>query len=434
MQNVMVIGAGVSGLYSAYLLVNLGFRVTVLEARDRVGGRTYSVDGIDLGGSWVSTQQPHVYKLCQDFDLELIPQYETGRVVVSMNGDRVVYDKAVTTAVEGSETSQINKYVKIFDKWAEELNLESEFYKQLDYVSVPDWLKENVHDKETIDFFNFFISTISTTNQQRISMLFFLFFLKQGRGFDCLYGNSNGAQEFRVVGGTQTISHKLAQSLDVRLNQVVTQVIRQEDGRYQILTKDQQTYTADLVLCAIPANLISHICWSPLLEKERLALYQGMKMGMVTKLVAVYEKPFWRDNNYSGECLSNTPPVQVCLDGSGTDYFALIIFVTHIYDEYINYTNEAILNHLAMLLNNKLALTPTKIYRKDWQDDPFSQGCYFSVPRIGDAKLYKYLSQPFGNIYFAGTETANEWYGYIDGAVESAIRVVEQIKSKFIDK
>lgn len=83
------------------LLNKSGFAVTILEARDRVGGRTYSVDGVDLGGSWVSTQQPHVYQLCQDLGLELIPQYDHGMVVLSMNNVRTVHDKGVSAAIGG---------------------------------------------------------------------------------------------------------------------------------------------------------------------------------------------------------------------------------------------------------------------------------------------------------------------------------------------
>ncbi|HLX55244.1 MAG TPA: FAD-dependent oxidoreductase, partial [Aquella sp.] len=233
-RHCLVIGAGVAGLYSAFLLTKLGFSVTVLEARDRVGGRTYSVDGVDLGGSWVSTQQPHVYQLCQELGLKLIPQHEEGLVVLSMNNVRTIYNNGVSGAMGGDESNQISKYIEIFDKWAFELDLAAEFYQRLDHISVPDWLNQNVDDQETIDFFNFFISGISTTHKNRISMLFFLYFLKQGRGFKCLTGNANAAQEFRVIGGTQTISHKLASSLDVKLNQCVTSVIRQENKKYLV--------------------------------------------------------------------------------------------------------------------------------------------------------------------------------------------------------
>ena len=75
-----------------------------------------------------------------------------------------------------------------------------------------------------------------------------------------------------------------------------------------------------------------------------------------------------------------------------------------------------------------MAKYPKKIYRKNWALDKFSGGCYFSIPEINSlSKNYQLLTKNKEDIYFVGTETASHWMGYMEGALESAERVVSQI-------
>lgn len=425
---VVIIGSGAAGSYAGYLLNKEGFDVTILEARNRVGGRTYSVDNVDLGGSWVSTQQPNVYALCNELGLKLIPQYDSGNTVSIVNGVRSTTPGGLETIMHRSNARSL-EVIEMFEKWGKELNLDDEFFLDMDKVSAETWLKQNIEDADIVDYFCSLIGGVTATHPNNLSMLFWLYFLNQGRGVRCLSEIKNAAQEFRISGGAQSISLKLTRGLDVRFNQCVTQVLREEDNQYKLITKDQNVYDADIVVCAMPVNLINTIKWNPELESERMQLYNGMRMGCVTKVVVIYDKPFWREADLTGTCFSSEPPISACFDGSGENYFAIISFIPHVMEESRYYTDKEILSQLARLLDNQLALTPVKIYRKDWREEEYAKGCYFSAPRIGDAKLYKYLTKPSKNIYFIGTETANEWYGYIEGAIESTKRAFEQIIS-----
>ena len=73
-EKIIVLGAGLSGLYTAHRLEELGYDVLVIEARERSGGRTFTVDGVDLGGSWISTKQPRIMKLCEHMGLKIYIQ------------------------------------------------------------------------------------------------------------------------------------------------------------------------------------------------------------------------------------------------------------------------------------------------------------------------------------------------------------------------
>jgi monoamine oxidase len=163
------------------------------------------------------------------------------------------------------------------------------------------------------------------------------------------------------------------------------------------------------------------------LENQRIAFYQSLQMGSVTKIVIEYEEAFWRTDGYNAQIISDTPPVYLAYDACDQKHNAIVIFIVND----IGYSDELIVDQLAFLLNNDLAKYPKAIYRKDWTEDIFSGGCYFCVPPVNSLSLNQhYFSLPCGDIYFAGTETANEWMGYMEGALESAERVVLQIKNK----
>lgn len=424
-MKIVIIGAGAAGSYAGYLLNQLGHKVTILEARDRVGGRTCSMDDIDIGGSWVSTTQPIVYKLCQEFQLTLIPQYEAGNTLYDLNQHKEV----LSGDIGAMGNPMLEEILAKFEQWSENIDFNSAFYQELDNISVDAWLDYNVTDQESNNFIRRFISGIATTPANKLSMLFWLFFLNQGHGFKCLAGTQGGAQEFRIKEGTQTISKILTKNLDIRLEQQVIKVLRLENKQYCVLSKAGEEFYADKVICAIPPNLINKIEWVPQLEEERNRLYSGMTMGCVTKLVIKYAKPLWREQGFSGTCISDSGTFMVTFDGCGDNYAALIVFVVPDFTQtdHGNYPNELILNRIAELYQIPELAQPLQIYRKDWFLDEFAAGCYFCSPRIGDGGLYKYLAKSYNDIYFIGTETANDWYGYIEGALESADRVVKQI-------
>ena len=76
-KKLVIIGAGLSGLYSAVLLQDR-YDVTIIEARDRTGGRIMGIGGHDMGPSWVWPHQKNILKLIETLDLELFSQYTEG--------------------------------------------------------------------------------------------------------------------------------------------------------------------------------------------------------------------------------------------------------------------------------------------------------------------------------------------------------------------
>jgi monoamine oxidase len=109
-QKVVIIGAGISGLYLAYLLEDK-FDVTILEARDRVGGRIYNIGGHDMGPSWVWSHHKQMLSLIKKFDLNLFAQYTKGHALYESRGKVEAFSpppSAPSARVEGSLSSLIN--------------------------------------------------------------------------------------------------------------------------------------------------------------------------------------------------------------------------------------------------------------------------------------------------------------------------------------
>lgn len=420
-EKITIIGAGLSGLYTAHLLEELGYEVVVLEAQERAGGRTFSIDGVDLGGSWISSKQPRIMKLCEQLGLKIYRQFDEGISISYFNKNKIE-EISPDEPMDGINVqTPFDEHLDLFDKITQQDNFMSD-PQCLDQMNLREWNEKNISDEATCDIMNWSSYAGMCVAPEKTSAFFWLYFLKNSGGYKVLASTKDGAQEFRIQGGSQALSIKLAEKLNVIYNSPVTK-IEKKDDLYQVHA-DNKIYFAHKLISALPTALIPSIDWRDCLEAQRLAFYKKMHMGSITKIVLQYEKPFWREKGYSGFISSDTPPIYTCFDVCNSKDYALVLFVMG----KENLSNEVILEQLAFLLNDPKAKMPLKVYRKNWTEDPFSGGCYFCSPEPNTfAKNQHYLTNPYNNIYFVGTETAQHWMGYMEGALESAERVVRQI-------
>ena len=433
----VVVGAGLSGLCAARRLRKAGLRVSVVEARDRVGGRTLSRrlgdDVIDLGGQWIGPTQRKVARLAEELGVKTFPQHHDGEKVLMIGGRRSTYRGeipgiGVLALVELQATiwrlDRLARRVPKARPW------ETPGAETLDGISVGGWLARHVRSPKARAVFEISVRAIMACEPSELSFLHFLFYLRSGGGFMRLARIADGAQERRFIGGAQQLSEKLAAQLDVSLASPV-RAIEQSEGEVRVVT-ERGTLRAERVVVAVPPALVDRMELSPQPPVMRDQLIARMPMGSVVKCIAVYPRPFWRERGLSGEAVSTDGPVRLAFDDSAHDgsQHALVAFLLGAtatdYAEPAARKN-AVIASLAELFGHE-AREPTLYVDQDWTREQYSGGCYVGIMPPGVmTSVARTLREPWGRVHWAGTETAIEHNGYLDGAIEAGERAATEV-------
>lgn len=438
----VVVGAGISGLYAARKLERAGRSVRVLEARDRVGGRTLSQalgdDVIDLGGQWIGPKQHRIAGLARELGVATFPQHVGGTKVMEIGGRRTTYGGLIpkigllSQLEVGAAIARVEwlcRRVPIDAPWTAKRAAE------WDAISVEAFKQKIIKTEAGRAVFDFAVRSIFAAEAREISFLFFLFYLNAGRGLLQLAEAEGGAQQDRFVGGAQQISLRMADELQVTLGAPVRTI--EQDGDGVTVWTDGGQERARRVIVAVPPALARSIDFRPALPLARAQLHDRMPMGSAIKCVAAYERPFWREQGFSGEGLSDGDPVRLVFDDCAHDgkQAALVAFVLGSAvrkwsDAPPAELERAVLAHLARLFGDE-ARQATHFVAQNWSAETWSRGCYVGLmapgvlTELGDA-----LRRPCGRIHWAGTETAREGCGYFEGAIEAGDRAADEVLSR----
>jgi monoamine oxidase len=191
------------------------------------------------------------------------------------------------------------------------------------------------------------------------------------------------------------------------------------------------------VIVAMPPALAGRIVYHGGMTDLRDQLMQRIPQGTLRKFEAVYEKPFWRDKNLSGQCISNIGPVKVTFDASPKDGSPGVVLGFIGGSEARKWTprspeerKKAVLDQLQLFFDDTQAQNVTAVYEKDWPADRWAIGCPVGVMAPGTLVDFgPALKDPVGKIHWAGTETSDYWCGYMDGAVRSGERAAKEALS-----
>jgi monoamine oxidase len=210
--------------------------------------------------------------------------------------------------------------------------------------------------------------------------------------------------------------------------------IAQSAGGVDVVT-DRGAVRARRAIVAIPPPLAARIDFDPLLPARRDQLLQRAAMGAIVKVVACYERPFWRAQGLSGEVVATAPePFAVVFDNSSHDLAqpALLGFVVGERARAYGALPAAERQRVAAAALGRWfgdeARHPVAIAELDWAAEPWTRGC--PVAAFAPGALTRTgggLRAPVGLVHWAGTETATEWTGYFEGALESAERAVREV-------
>ena len=239
-----------------------------------------------------------------------------------------------------------------------------------------------------------------------------LFYAASSGGWDDLLDTEGGAQQDRIVGGSQLISLRMADELGDRVQlSVPVRAIRTEpDG---VVVGELRARRA---IVAVPPVLAGRIEYDPPLPAPRDQLTQRMPMGSVIKTMTIYDEPFWRDDGLSGSALSLPGPAQVIFDNTPPNGSPGVVlgFLEARDARALGRVSEAerreaVVGGLARIFGPRAA-KPSGYVEKDWSAEPYSRGCYAGVLGPGAWTAYgTWLRKPIDRIHWAGTETATRW-------------------------
>lgn len=438
----IVIGAGLSGLVAARRLAAGGASVRVLEARDRVGGRTLSVPlghGIaDLGGQWITPTQDRVAALADELGAARFAQHRAGSPVLVAHAaapgrSRLLSRLPLVHYLElAQRIRQLERMSAQVPAHAPETAPRAADW---DALTLQQWLDAHVYTGRARDMLTLLAHLHFAAEPAELSLLYVLHALQAASG---LTGTSDFAGgELRFEGGAQSLSGRLAAALGERicLDQAVTR-IEQDPAAVTVLCGPgaARAHRARRVILALAPALADRIAVAPPWPGPRAALQRGTRMAPVIKCALAYARPFWRERGLSGEAYSLAGVVRAVVDHSGAHdggQPALLAFIMgdaarRLAHATADQRRRAVVHELAGMLGAEAA-RPLAYADKSWPGDPWSAG---GVAVMGPGVLGGAggaLRAPVGRIHFAGTETAVRWPHYMDGAVEAGERAAAEV-------
>jgi monoamine oxidase len=430
-----VIGAGLAGLSAARLAAAAGASVVVVEARERVGGRTLNEDiggghVVEVGGQWIGPTQDRLAALAGELGVATFPTYGDGQNVIEYGGRLRRYrgtipriNPLVLIDVERAQRrlNRLSRKVPLDAPW------EAPNAAALDAQTAATWMKRNVATKAGRMLLELGIEAVWAAQPEDMSLLHVLFYIHSGGSLQMLFDTEGGAQQDRFVGGSQRIAILMAEQLG-RDNLLLGAPVRKIGmGDHGVTVEaDGAVVRARRAIVALAPTLAGRIAYDPALPGFRDQLTQRMPLGTVAKCMAIYDEPFWRAEGLSGQGTSDTGPVKLTFDNSPADGSPGVLLgflegrqARELGRLRLEERRAAVIDCFARLFGPK-ASTPAAYVERLWAEEEWSRGCYGCHMPTGAWTNYgPALREPIGPLHWAGAEYATVWNGYMDGAVRS---------------
>jgi monoamine oxidase len=433
--DVVIVGAGTSGLVAAKTLIEKShqLKIHVLEQRDHVGGRTRNLvvpgyPGVIMegGGTWLGPTQDDALELCQELDLELYHSYYHYPGHDPNSSVPEMYPKPDEETLKWiRKVEEIAKDVGTKAPWA---------YKkanEYDSITLAEWLEQQGASSGVIDGFNDKVLGPFNCEATEVSFLFYLF-IAASCPFDYDAANTGGAQDFRLVKGSQAISLELfkratAAGVKVHFNTTVSHIANAADG--VVISTNKGEFHGKHAIIALGTGDAARLSYDGL-TPERRFLHNNWIRGGGIKFFFVFDRAFWREEGMFGKPNFPAGPGAFFYDYTPFNRISPGIIAGFWQGNSTKTDNRAILESLLVSAIGPRVLGNVRSYVEQHWDLNHDGGTANIVQHMSKGVLSKAGSawrSPIGRLHWAGSDTAQKWMGYISGAVESGHRTAKEV-------